>query len=87
MKIKTLYTCCEQAGRRGKDYETKRNGHHTITDLINTVLSNFPSSAWLSRKFLRDNNTVATYSTAVTFLAVIDTNNMTETQMALALPP
>jgi hypothetical protein len=24
VKIKTLYTCCEQAGRRAKDYETKR---------------------------------------------------------------
>jgi hypothetical protein len=23
-KIKTLYTYCEQVGRRGKDYETKR---------------------------------------------------------------
>jgi hypothetical protein len=21
VKIKTLYTCCEQVGRRGKDYE------------------------------------------------------------------
>jgi hypothetical protein len=27
VKIKTLYTCCEQVGRREKDYETiyKRN--------------------------------------------------------------
>jgi hypothetical protein len=25
MKIKTLYTYCEQVGRRGKDYEKKRN--------------------------------------------------------------
>jgi hypothetical protein len=24
VKIKTLYTCCEQVGRRGRDYETKR---------------------------------------------------------------
>jgi hypothetical protein len=24
MKIKTLYTCCEQVGRGGKDYETKQ---------------------------------------------------------------
>jgi hypothetical protein len=24
VKTKTLYTCCEQVGRRGKDYETKR---------------------------------------------------------------
>jgi hypothetical protein len=24
VKIKTLYTCCEQVGRRGKDCETKR---------------------------------------------------------------
>jgi hypothetical protein len=24
MKIKTLYACCEQVGRRGKDCETKR---------------------------------------------------------------
>jgi hypothetical protein len=23
VKIKTLYTCCEQIGRRGKDYEMK----------------------------------------------------------------
>jgi hypothetical protein len=23
VKIKTLYTCCEQVGRRGKDYGTK----------------------------------------------------------------
>jgi hypothetical protein len=23
--IKTLDTCCEQVGRRGKDYEAKRN--------------------------------------------------------------
>jgi hypothetical protein len=23
VKIKTLYTCCEQAGRGGTDYETK----------------------------------------------------------------
>jgi hypothetical protein len=25
VKIKTLYTCCEQVGRRGRDYERKRN--------------------------------------------------------------
>jgi hypothetical protein len=25
VKIKTLYTCCEQVSRRGKDNETKRN--------------------------------------------------------------
>jgi hypothetical protein len=25
VKIKTLYTYCEQVGRRGKHYETKRN--------------------------------------------------------------
>jgi hypothetical protein len=25
VKIRTLYTCCEQVGRRGKDYETERN--------------------------------------------------------------
>jgi hypothetical protein len=25
VKIKTLYTYCKQVGRRGKDYETKRN--------------------------------------------------------------
>jgi hypothetical protein len=25
VEIKTLYTCCEQVGRRGKDWETKRN--------------------------------------------------------------
>jgi hypothetical protein len=25
VKIKTLYTCCEQVGRRGKDYETKQS--------------------------------------------------------------
>jgi hypothetical protein len=24
MKIKTLYTCCEQVGRRGKDYELNK---------------------------------------------------------------
>jgi hypothetical protein len=24
VKLKTLYTYCEQVGRRGKDYETKR---------------------------------------------------------------
>jgi hypothetical protein len=29
-KIKTLYTCCEQVGRRGKDYETKRNDNLQI---------------------------------------------------------
>jgi hypothetical protein len=28
VKIKTLYTCCEQVGRRGKDYETKRILHY-----------------------------------------------------------
>jgi hypothetical protein len=28
VKIKTLYTYSEQVGRRGKDYETKRNDNH-----------------------------------------------------------
>jgi hypothetical protein len=23
VKVKTLYTCCEQVGRKGKDYEKK----------------------------------------------------------------
>jgi hypothetical protein len=44
---KTLDTCCEQAGRRGKDYETKRNfwyiktsNHLIITNYL-TPLSTF----------------------------------------------
>jgi hypothetical protein len=30
VEIKTLYTYCEQVGRRGKDYETKRKERHFI---------------------------------------------------------
>jgi hypothetical protein len=28
--IKTLYTCCEQVGRRGKDYETNHVTAHSV---------------------------------------------------------
>jgi hypothetical protein len=29
VKISNLYTCCEQEGRRGKDYETKLTAAET----------------------------------------------------------
>jgi hypothetical protein len=47
VKIKTLYTYCEQVGRRGKDYETKRNSLNKLlqstkqdTDRFSQVSSN-----------------------------------------------
>jgi hypothetical protein len=34
---KTLYTCCEQVGRRGKDYETKRKKHFSGPSAMNVI--------------------------------------------------
>jgi hypothetical protein len=34
VKIKTLYTCCEQVGRRGKDYEAKRFSINYLGDEV-----------------------------------------------------
>jgi hypothetical protein len=36
VKIKTLYTCCEQVGRRGKDYETDK--HDVLMKQIQAIL-------------------------------------------------
>ena len=44
----------------------------TQLDPINTALYNLPSSARLPCQFLRYNNTVASYSTALICLAVKD---------------
>jgi hypothetical protein len=36
--IKTLYTYCEQVGRRGKDYETKTESHSIVSSLFTFYL-------------------------------------------------
>jgi hypothetical protein len=41
-KIKTLYTYCEQVGRRGKDYETKRNELFSNIDVIRDLCVETP---------------------------------------------
>jgi hypothetical protein len=39
VKIKTLYTCCEQVGRRGKDYEKKQKPDRKALGIIsNSVM-------------------------------------------------
>jgi hypothetical protein len=37
VKIKTLYTYSEQVGKRGKDYETKRNKNWKKSGLLATI--------------------------------------------------
>jgi hypothetical protein len=61
VKIKTLYTCCEQGGRSGKDYEKKQNFDGTHTLKISTAkvkVKAFNGSDYITAKIITDNRVI-----------------------------